>query len=74
MTTLHLCTTNDTNGNPRRIFVELYPEGDIARWTDEGYEGPPSWARYPVRIDVAPAEYRRWLRRCKAACQDFRSH
>lgn len=62
---LHECTTNDTNGNPRRVYVGLDAHGHIRRIEDEGYAGRPEWVRelaaagvWDVRIDVTPKHYR----------------
>jgi len=71
----HIRATNDHYGNPRRCFV-LYEVGhvndnpDHGSYTrvvsveDEGYSGEPQdWKRLPhlPSVDVAPAEYRRFL-------------
>jgi len=34
----HLCTHNDRNGNPRRLYVLVFDGERIAAW-DEGYRG-----------------------------------
>lgn len=34
----HLCTHNDRNGNPRRLFVLCIGKRRVASW-DEGYRG-----------------------------------
>ena len=65
----HLCTHNDRNGNPRRLFV-LIDEGQrVAVW-DEGYLGhhavPGVWreAAYNAeRLDIKPYLYYELLRR-----------
>jgi hypothetical protein len=37
---LHLDAGNDTNGNPRRLYVALHaPTGNVLSVEDEGYEG-----------------------------------
>src|SRR5689334_5837370 len=64
---LHLCTTNDRNGNPRRLFaiVDGYQVYDVL---EEGYEGeaplqrnyPDQWRAGAVRIEVSVTEYKRW--------------
>lgn len=58
---LHLCTKNDVNGNPRRLYVEIL-HGKPISVTREGYGGiPERLSKLPiVRIDVTPAEYRKW--------------
>lgn len=67
---LHLCTKNDVNGNPRRLYVGLNSNGHVVRVTDEGYEGRPSWVRalsdrgvWDVRIEITPKAYREWKKR-----------
>lgn len=77
-TVLHLCTKNDTNGNPRRVYVGLDEQGHVLRTEDEGYAGAPDWVRdwrrngtrWDVAIDVVPSEYKRWLRIGKALDND----
>ena len=69
---IHACTTNDTNGNPRRIFVGLNCNGSIVKIEDEGYAGRPAWVRqcaadfglYTFPLDVTPKQYRN-LRKVK---------
>ena len=57
----HLRTTNDINGNPRRVFVLYDENGDIVKTIDEGYRGFPreyrSLKQLP-QIEVLPKEYR----------------
>lgn len=60
---LHMRTTNDTNGNPRRLFVEI-DKGDVVNVVDEGYEGEAPARRagmpkgyYPPTFDITPKEY-----------------
>lgn len=62
---LHECTTNDSNGNPRRCYTGISGTGHIVRVEDEGYTGRPEWVRdlasagvYDVHISVVPAHYR----------------
>ena len=63
---LHLCTTNDINGNPRRLYVRMDKGGCfIAAW-DEGYRGsgavPEAYrdeAHKAPYIEITPREYRR---------------
>ena len=64
-TVLHKCATNDTNGNPRRVWVGLNQFGHILRVEDEGYAGRPDWVReasdrgvWDVRIEVTVKDYR----------------
>ena len=35
----HLCASNDSNGNPRRLFAAMGPLGGVLAVWDEGYEG-----------------------------------
>ena len=35
---LHMCATNDVNGNPRRVYVLENENGMVASW-NEGYLG-----------------------------------
>ena len=66
---LHLVAPNDSDGNPRRLFVMSNDEGKfIAAW-DEGYKGsdavPGIWrkdAYLSQRLDVPVAQYNK-LRR-----------
>ncbi len=62
--TIRLRTTNDTNGNPRRIFVVL-SRGNLAGLFDEGYSGEHSIPDKQMResyggltFDITPGEYR----------------
>jgi hypothetical protein len=65
-----LRTTNDTNGNPRRVWVlyrvedeRYFPE--VVAVADEGYAGDPFRevrAALPS-IMVTPTEYRAWRKR-----------
>ena len=66
---LHLRTTNDTSGNPRRVFVGLDSSGHVVRVTDEGYYGRPEWVRalnargtWELPVNVTPREYRERIR------------
>ncbi len=55
---------NDTNGNPRRVFVVFNPRGTIVETIDEGYEGDHVVrTKYPKHKDggtfaTTPKEYR----------------
>lgn len=56
---------NDTNGNPRRVFVVYSSGGTVLDTIDEGYAGAPQWVRQlhqlpDVRCSVS--EYRDWLK------------
>lgn len=64
----HLCCTNDTNGNPRRIWATYNDRGHIVDVKDEGYEGRPASLRDDIAhelpsIEITPSEYRDWLDR-----------
>ena len=66
---LHLCTKNDSNGNPRRLYVLSNDEGKFVAAWDEGYKGsdavPGIWrkdAHLSQRFDVTVTEYNK-LRR-----------
>jgi hypothetical protein len=67
---LHLCTKNDNNGNPRRLFVLSDNEtGKFLACWDEGYKGsdavPGIWrkdAYLSQRFDVSVTDYNK-LRR-----------
>ena len=74
MVALHLSTTNDTNGNPRRLYVFLTDTGQVVGVKDEGYKGRGArqeWAEQHAHgqavfegpdITITPAEYRWFLR------------
>ena len=38
---IQLAASNDTNGNPRRVFVLFNDNGEIKEVIDEGYSGDP---------------------------------
>lgn len=66
---LHLRATNDTSGNPRRVFVGLDSSGHVVIVTDEGYDGRPGWVRdlnargtWELPVNVTPREYRERIR------------
>lgn len=65
----HVCTSNDRNGNPRRLFqvfaVQDNTEYRLAAVIDEGYRGTDErfgHVNYD-EISVTPSEYRRLLKR-----------
>lgn len=68
-TILHLCASNDDNGNPRRCFVVLSADGfnHVVGVYDEGYLSfravPEKYRKnqYPVVINVTVQEYERWM-------------
>jgi hypothetical protein len=39
MILVHLCATNDRNGNPRRAYAAYLPDGTFVGAWDEGYYG-----------------------------------
>lgn len=64
---MHLCASNDTNGNPRRLFIAVGPLGGILAVWDEGYQGhhavPPvlrNAAASAVREPISVSSYE-WL-------------
>lgn len=65
---IHLCAPNDTNGNPRRVYVLHDRAGSIVAAIDEGYSGHHAVkeAGYPNAVmgpayDTIPSEYRTLL-------------
>ncbi len=59
----HLCTHNDRNGNPRRLYVLIVDGTRVAAW-DEGYygsnavPGPFRRAAYNAeRVNIKPGLY-----------------
>lgn len=52
-------TTNDVNGNPRRLWIGYRSTGAVMSVVDEGYGGRP-WpnAIELMPVDVGPGEYR----------------
>lgn len=75
LATQRLVTTNDTNGNPRRLVAvyDLDNAGDMIALHDEGYSGPRialddmTTAERAARIElpewtITPGEYRSTLR------------
>jgi hypothetical protein len=73
---LYLCTTNDTSGNPRRGWV-VFRSGVPSAFVWEGYKGDSALAEYLglsfardvagswYRVQVAPSEFRNWVKKCK---------
>ena len=56
-------TDNDTNGNPRRGWLQLDEAGQVLKWIEEGYEGRGAIqgindSESPA-IYVKPREYKR---------------
>lgn len=65
----HIRTTNDTNGNPQRLYVGYAADGEVMRVTDEGYGGRPEWSRGLIELwpfDVTPKEYNDTLKTARA--------
>ena len=61
----HLKAPNDTNGNPRRVFVIYDAAGNILDAVDEGYAGRPQWVRALPELpsfSITATEYREILR------------
>ena len=66
---LHLCAKNDSNGNPRRLFVLSNEDGRFIAVWDEGYKGSDAVpgefrkdAYLAQRLDIPTAQYNK-LRR-----------
>ncbi len=65
---IHLRAQNDTNGNPRRVFVVFNEDGNIIEAIDEGYRGQAAVTKkYPGLPNggsfiTTPAEYRHLLK------------
>jgi hypothetical protein len=73
MTTLlcyqQLRAPNDTNGNPRRLWVVYHQDGTVAEVVDEGYGNRPKYlSTLPDlgSIDIAGKEYRAFISLGKA--------
>lgn len=72
-TVLHLKSKNDINGNPRRLFLVMHPNGMVAA-VDEGYVETSALnvfesevsailrARIVGAIEIKPKQYRELLR------------
>lgn len=62
-----LAAPNDTNGNPRRLFVVFNDTDNMVEVWDEGYHGKPKalGAYNPARIHIPASEYREILRFAK---------
>ena len=61
----HLNAGNDTNGNPRRVFVVYAMSGNILDVIDEGYAGTPRWLRDLPQLPgfiIKPSEYKQLLK------------
>lgn len=67
---LHICTSNDANGEPRRAIVCLGNYGHIVGVFNEGFDWGglyfldkdfASWTnRHCVRVNVTVSEFNRW--------------
>ncbi len=67
---LHICTTNDANGNPRRLIVCLGDYGHVTAVFSEGYDWGglyhlhkpfANWTNlHAVRVNVTISEFNRW--------------
>ena len=78
MIAIHVNAGNDTNGNPRRLFVVFDDAGKMANYVpdarvmavvSEGYRGSAALRdEYPdvpvaeIRLDITPKQYRELLR------------
>jgi hypothetical protein len=58
---------NDTNGNPRRGWIQLAADGNFIKFIDEGYEGHgairdllESGEVESITVNIAPKEYKRF--------------
>ena len=67
---LYLKTSNDVNGNPRRLYLPLDPYmGDpITHVIEEGYRGRAGLEENidggyeEIQIEVPVSEYKKWIR------------
>jgi hypothetical protein len=65
----HVKTTNDTNGNPRRLYMVYAAGAEIIGVIEEGYGGKPQSLRNVAEIiplHITPNEYREvknWAKR-----------
>lgn len=65
---LHLRTKNDSNGNPRRLYLPLESDGDIVHVIEEGYRGRgglkgiANTVYKEIPIEVPISEYNDWVR------------
>jgi hypothetical protein len=77
MEVIKLNAGNDTNGNPRRLFVAIKDTEIVGAW-DEGYEGPAAVpqelkslaVRAPTFL-VRPSEYKDILRQFRRHSQSW---
>jgi hypothetical protein len=65
---LHFNAGNNTNGNPRRVFVVVNTQGEVVGAYDEGYRGEASVTQHfpgiavVGRFNITPAQYRELLK------------
>jgi hypothetical protein len=68
---LHLNAGHDRNGNPRRLWVVLNADGDIAAVFDEGYNGTGELIQHfpkaiiALELDITPEQYKSLLKMVK---------
>jgi len=66
-----LSAKNDVNGNPRRVYVVYWHDGEVYHIYDEGYQGytaVPADVRanivgFLMPLDISPSKYRELLRK-----------
>lgn len=61
----HLRADNDTNGNPRRLYVVYDERGNVLQVIDEGYRGLPKELHdidHLPDVEISGKTYREWLR------------
>lgn len=70
---IHMRAKNDSNGNPRRVFVGYNEFGHTTHVTDEGYLGQPAWIRamnaagvWETSMEVTIAQYNRMMKQERA--------
>lgn len=72
MQVIHLCTSNDSCGNPRRAYAIFNDSGLIEDFFEEGFAGShclPEFLRdrasLTPSIQVTPTEWRKWRKAAK---------
>ncbi len=59
----YIKTTNDSNGNPRRMYMITNLESGIIGFINEGYDGCPLFGKIKVAwtaaLNLQPREYKR---------------
>lgn len=61
----NLRANNDTNGNPRRVWVSYSSDGAVVDVHDEGYIGKPSIMRHLPELPAITTNgptYRSWMK------------